>query len=201
MNSISRITVIFLLAPLAADPVFAVDPSQVPEKWHTPYGLYTSPVEAYEMKTKDPDGTVFIDIRTRAEVKYTGMADVVDANIPIRTLRPDYAWSDESNTYRTRPNKDFVRAVENLLAKKGLDKNAPIILMCKSGSRVPIAARTLYEEGFARVYTQNEGFEGIKARSGPDKGKRLVNGWKNSGLPWSYTLDKSKMYFNFIDNK
>ncbi|RKZ61085.1 MAG: sulfurtransferase, partial [Gammaproteobacteria bacterium] len=26
-------------------------------------------------------------------------------------------------------------------------------------------------------------------------GWRLKNGWKNSGLPWSYKLNKEKMYY------
>ncbi len=69
--------------------------------------------------------------------------------------------------------------------------------MCQSGSRVPPAARLMHEAGYGRVYTQHEGFEGLKAKSGKAKGQRVVNGWKNAGLPWSYTLDKAKMYFNF----
>ena len=55
----------------------------------------------------------------------------------------------------------------------------------------------LHEAGFKKVYTQVEGFEGIKAKEGENKGKRLVAGWKNEGLPWSYDLPASKMYFNF----
>ena len=35
------------------------------------------------------------------------------------------------------------------------------------------------------------GFEGELS----DKGRRSLNGWKNDGLPWSYELDKAKMYF------
>ena len=58
-------------------------------------------------------------------------------------------------------------------------------------------ARALHKAGFERVYTQVEGFEGIKATSGEHKGKRAVAGWKNEGLPWSYRLVKAKMYFNF----
>ena len=69
--------------------------------------------------------------------------------------------------------------------------------MCQSGSRVPIAARLLHRAGFTEVYTQYQGFEGHKAKDGPDKGKRVVGGWKNAGLPWSYRLDAEKMYFNF----
>ena len=125
------------------------------------------------------------------------MADAADANIPVRFLRDDYAWSKQSNTYRTRENPDFVAAVERLLAARGRDRSTPIILMCQSGSRVPIAARLLHAAGFAEVYTQYQGFEGIKAKQGPRKGQRVVEGWKNAELPWSYRLDPAKMYFNF----
>ena len=39
-----------------------------------------------------------------------------------------------------------------------------------------------------------DGFEGDKAKSGPQKGQRVVNGWKNSNLSWSYKLKPSKLY-------
>jgi hypothetical protein len=55
----------------------------------------------------------------------------------------------------------------------------------------------LYRVGFTNVYTQYEGFEGVTAEDGPHKGKRVINGWKNEGLPWSYDLLSEKMYFNF----
>jgi hypothetical protein len=32
-------------------------------------------------------------------------------------------------------------------------------------------------------------------KSGNNEGKRRLNGWKNANLPWSYTLDRNKMYF------
>ncbi len=191
-----RFTILLLLtlpaSPLAAAPVAEVNP-----KWRTPYDLYLTPREAWQKKTDNPASVLLIDVRTRAEVKYIGIADAVDANIPVRFIRDDYAWSEKKNTYRTRENPDFVAAVERLLALKGLDRNHPIILMCQSGSRVPIAARLLHEAGFAEVYTQYQGFEGYKATQGPDRGKRVVNGWKNEGLPWSYELDPASMYFNF----
>ncbi len=169
----------------------------VKSKWHTPYNLYLDPREAWEMKTADPGSVLLIDVRTRAELKYIGIADPVDANIPVRFLRDDYAWSEKSSTYRTYENPDFVAAVDRLLALKQLDRQAPIILMCQSGSRAPIAARLLHKAGFTEVYTQYQGFEGLKARQGPDRGKRVVNGWKNANLPWRYQLDAGRMYFNF----
>lgn len=182
---------------LASVPASAAAPEDVKAKWRTPFDLYLSPHEAFRMKQRLGDAAVFIDVRTRAEIKYVGFADSVDANIPVRLLRSDYAWSEKSNTFRTRPNPDFVSAIDRLLATRGLDRTSPVILMCQSGSRAPRAARLLHEAGFRQVYTQYQGFEGVKAESGPHKGQRVVNGWKNAGLPWRYELDPARMYFNF----
>ena len=177
----------------------AVDKSAVKEKWHTPFDLYLTPQEAYEMKSGDPDNVLFIDVRSRAEIQYVGFTDMVDANIPIYVLSRE--WKEkadgEHGSYRKLLNQKFVAAVDNLIAANNKDKAVPIILMCQSGGRSPVAARTLHEAGYQKVYFQIEGFEGIKAKEGPDKGKRIVNGWKKAGLPWSYKLKTEKMYFNF----
>lgn len=183
---------------LLSSPLSAAPESDVKEKWRTPYGLYLTPQEAYDMKTSAPAKILLIDVRTRAEVKYIGMATPVDANIPVRFLDDTYDWSDKSSTYRTRKNEQFVDHVSRLLNKKGLEKSDTIILMCQSGSRVPIAAKALHAAGYSKVYTQYQGFEGLKAKTGDKKGQRVVNGWKNADLPWSYKLPKEKMYFNFV---
>jgi hypothetical protein len=39
-----------------------------------------------------------------------------------------------------------------------------------------------------------DGFEGDAIKEGDRKNWRLVNGWKNSQLPWGYQLNKQKMY-------
>ncbi len=39
-----------------------------------------------------------------------------------------------------------------------------------------------------------DGFEGDVAKDGPQAGQRVVNGWKHAGLPWTYKLDKVKLY-------
>lgn len=189
--------ILFLFLLVSAPLLQAAPVDDVKPKWRTPYDLYLTPREAHQMKINAAEQVLLIDVRTRAEIKYIGMADAADANIPVRFLRDDYAWSENSKTYRTRENPDFVAAVDRLLQKHGLSRNDPIILMCQSGSRVPLAARLLHTAGFAEVYTQYQGFEGFKAKEGPDKGKRVVNGWKNENLPWSYKLDAAKMYFNF----
>ncbi len=192
---LSSIIVAGLLA--AAVPASAADKSEVKAKWHTPYDLYLTPREAFELKQQQAGKIAFIDVRTRGEVKYIGLATSVDGHIPLRFMHEDYAWSEKSATYRTQLNPQFVEDVDRLMASMGLDRQSPIILMCQSGSRVPRAASMLHKAGFKTVYTQYQGFEGIKATSGEQQGKRVVNGWKNAGLPWSYKLDPGKMYFNF----
>lgn len=177
----------------------ALDESQVKERWHTPYHLYLDPHEAYRMKSASPDQVLFIDVRTPAEIHYTGIADPIDANIPYQF--DSMEWRERADgvhgTFAKVGNPDFAVAVENALRARGLDRSSPVIIMCTSGSRAPRAAEALHDAGFATVYTQVEGFEGIKAKSGEHQGKRVVAGWKNAGLPWSYDLVATKMYFNF----
>jgi hypothetical protein len=58
-----------------------------------------------------------------------------------------------------------------------------------------MAANLLNLAGYSNVFTVTDGFEGDKAKQGPRKGERVVNGWKNANLPWSYKLDKKVMYW------
>lgn len=197
MNIQQRIPSVFLLILILLSPLHAATREDVREKWHTPYELYLSPIEAFELKSASPEKVMFIDVRTRAELKYIGMPRDIDAHIPIRFLDSNYAWSDKKNTYRTQTNEQFAAEVEILMIKKNLDKSSAIILICQSGSRVPIAAKALHEAGFEKVYTQHEGFEGVKSKNKSDMGARNINGWKKAGLPWSYNLEPTSMYFNF----
>jgi rhodanese-related sulfurtransferase len=171
----------------------------VKEKWHTPYDLYLNPQEAYDLKAADPQNVLMIDIRTRAEIQFVGFSDMADANIPIFLLTEEWKLKKDEvhGAYRKTYNNDFAAAVDNLIAIRKKDRSVPIILMCQSGGRSPYAASDLHEAGYQKVYFQVEGFEGLKAKDGPNKGKRVLNGWKNAGLPWGYELKTEKMYFNF----
>ena len=194
------VTLVGMITPLTAA---AIDKSEVRKRWHTPFDLYLSAREAYELKTGRPDQVTFLDVRTRPEVHYVGIADQIDANIPYQF--DTTTWRTKSDGihgyYRKKRNPDFEAAVENVLKARGLDETSPIIIMCTSGSRAPLAANALFKAGFKEVYTQVEGFEGIKAKSGEHEGKRLVAGWKHEGLPWSNDFVAAKMYFNFAPEK
>lgn len=189
-----------LLALLVSSPALAVDASVLTKDWqHTEFGLYLDPQEAYDMKTADPEGVLFLDVSTRAEIHYLGMATSIDVNIPYRFESTEWKMKKDGvyGTFKKPKNPDYVPAVERVLEARGLTRESPIIIMCASGTRSPFAADLLHEAGFKQVYTQIEGFVGSKAKEGPDKGKRVVNGWKNADLPWSYDLLPEKMYFNY----
>ena len=184
--------------------IFAYDKSKLTKKWqHTPFELYLTAKEAYDMKTANPESVLFLDVRNQAELHYTGIPDTVDANIPYRF--DSSVWKMKRNgkfiTFKMPKNPDFVEAVENVLKAKKLTKESPVIIMCASGTRAPYATKLLFKAGFKKVYAQMEGFEGVKAKKGKDKGKRVVSGWKVSKLPWSYDLIPEKMYYNFEPKK
>jgi hypothetical protein len=52
----------------------------------------------------------------------------------------------------------------------------------------------LTEAGFTKAFSVVDGFEGDKIEAGPNQGRRVVNGWKNSHLPWDYPEVKDKIY-------
>lgn len=168
----------------------------LPAVKRTKFNLYLTPQEALEMKKTMGDKVLFLDIRTRAEAMYVGMATPVDALVPYVELQEVMQdWDDNRNAYVLEPNGDFNREVGRRLKEKGLSKTSPVILMCRSGDRSAKAADLLQMDGYTQVYSVVEGFEGDMAKEGPKAGQRAVNGWKSAGLPWSYKLVKAKMYF------
>ncbi|MEE9493742.1 MAG: rhodanese-like domain-containing protein [Gammaproteobacteria bacterium] len=183
---------------------FAYDKSRLTKKWqHTSLELYLDAQEAYDMKTANPEKVLFLDVRNQAEIHYTGIPDTVDANIPYRFDSSEWKMKKKSDfgTFKKPKNPHFSAAVENIIKTKNLTKDSPVIIMCASGSRAPFAVEALYDAGFKKVYSQVEGFEGVRAKEGKDKGKRVVSGWKVRNLPWSYDLVPEKMYFNFEPHK
>jgi rhodanese-related sulfurtransferase len=105
-----------------------------------------------------------------------------------------YAWDEKKSSYKLDVNSAFMTELSNRLEQKGMDKDGKIIVMCRSGDRSAAAANFLAKAGFKNVYSVVDGFEGDLANDGPNKGQRVVNGWRNNKLPWSYTLAKTKMY-------
>ena len=149
---------------------------------------------AYPMLAAQPDRVLFVDVRTRAEIAFIGMPLAADANVPFQFLADDARWDEANKAFQLMPNPDFVAEVGRRLAAKGLTRDDPVVLMCQGGSRSAKAANALTAAGYTLVFSIVDGFEGDLAADGPTKGQRTVNGWKNAGLPWSYSLAREKMY-------
>lgn len=180
----------------------ALDKSLITKYWmKTPFELYLTPQEAYDLKTSEPDKVIFIDARSQAELHFTGMPETADVNIPYTFSTNQWKMKRDGihGTFKRINNFYFTEAVENYIGTNGFTKDSPIIIQCATGTRAPYAAKALHTVGFTKVYIDVEGFVGKKAKSGPNKGQRVVDGWKNAGLPWSHNLLPKKMYFNYDD--
>lgn len=178
----------------SAPPPFTRAEASVAEPKRTQRGLYLTATDAYEMVRETPAEVLFIDVRTRGELQFIGMPTLVDAQVPFLVEATPLQWDEAASSFRLVANADFVAGVDRRLAAKGLTRSDIVIVICQAGGRAARAADTLTRAGYATVYTVVDGFEGDPVSEGPNKGMRLVNGWRNAGLPWTTRLDRTKVY-------
>ena len=161
--------------------------SQLPAGKQTTLGLYVTSTQAYEKWRAAPDKIKIVDVRTPEELIFVGNADMA-WKIPIATQSDQ--WDAEKQKFPMQILPDFVARVQKVA---GPDDT--LLVMCRSGGRSAMAVNLLAEAGFKGVYTITDGMEGDAVKD-PDSvfnGQRLVNGWKNSGLPWTYEVDPELM--------
>jgi rhodanese-related sulfurtransferase len=174
-----------LAATLAAAPVVAQESDAYRE---TQLGLYVTAAEAWELMQEN-DRAVLIDVRDPIEIKFTGFAEPTDIHVPWVLADRD-SFDEEAKTWPMVRNADFEAQVKERLDALGVAEDDPIIVMCRSGAtRSAPGADVITEMGFSQVYSVNDGFEGSTLKEGDSKGVRAMNGWRNSGLPWSYEID------------
>ncbi len=161
--------------------------SKLSEHKQTVLGLYVTSKDAYAMWQAAPDQVKIIDVRTPEEFLYVGHPAMA-WKIPF--AMQSYEWDAEKKWFPITPVPDFVARIQTM-AKP----DDTILLMCRSGDRSALAVNQLAKAGFTKAYTVTDGMEGDKV-SNPEslfKGQRLVNGWKNSGCPWTYDLTPDRM--------
>jgi len=156
---------------------------QLPEGKQTTLGLYVTAAQAYEMWKAAPDEVKVIDVRTPEEFAFVGHPEMA-WNIPLAFVT--YQRKAGKIEYGPHMNADFVSLVQEVARPTDT-----LLLMCRAGGRSAMAVDKLAAGGFTNVYTIIDGMEGDKVKD-PESvfhGKRMKNGWKNSGLPWVYTID------------
>ena len=162
--------------------------SQLPAAKQTSLGLYVTAQEAYDMWQTDPDKVKILDVRTPEEYVFVGHPDMA-VNIPL--MFPKYEWLENRHRYGVELYADFIAVV-----KEHFSLGDTILAMCRSGGRSAKAVDMLAQAGFQNVYTITDGMEGDKVKEPGSlyHGKRLKNGWKNAGLPWTYDLDPTLIW-------
>jgi len=162
----------------------------LPKGKQTDLGLYLTAKEAYEKWKAAPERVNILDVRTPEEYLFVGHAEMA-RNIPIGFVT--HQWNSEKNEPVFVPNADFLSA-----AKRAFSTDDTILVTCRSGGRSALAVNALANADFGHVYNIIDGMEGdmVKDPESPDHGKRMKNGWKNSGAPWTYKIDPALLWFS-----
>jgi rhodanese-related sulfurtransferase len=125
--------------------------------------------EAWRRLSEDPEA-VLIDVRTTAEWNFVGLPD-------LSPLEKQVLQSEWKSFPSMALNPDFLAEVE----QADIDKNAAVLLLCRSGQRSRDAAIRLTAAGYKNCYNVAGGFEGDKNAAGH---RGTVGGWQFAGLPW-----------------
>lgn len=132
------------------------------EQMGLPYAGALTPKEAFALLQALPDA-VLVDVRSQAELDLVGR--IPDALSIQWAFYPGMV-----------PNSEFADQLQ-----AAVDKNAPVIFMCRTGGRSHGAASMAQQLGYHNAYNMLEGFEG---EANEQKQRTLINGWKHAGLPW-----------------
>ena len=189
MRSIFRIaTASAVLSCLIALSVgFAKEPPTLVKEKQTTLGLYLTAREAYERWKASPGKVKVLDVRTPEEFLFLGHAEMA-WNVPVAIQT--FKWDAAKKQFPMQPLPDFVDRVRKIASPEDT-----LLLMCRSGGRSAIAVNLLASAGFKNVYNITDGFEGdtVEDPASVFDGQHMVNGWRNSGLPWTYDVDPVRM--------
>jgi rhodanese-related sulfurtransferase len=188
MMSILRIAASAVLACLVTLPVaFAKEAPPLAKEKQTTLGLYVTSSEAYEKWKAAPDKVKVLDVRTPDEYLFLGHAQMA-WNVPVAVQT--FQWDAAKKQYPMKPLPDFIERAGRIASPQDT-----LLVMCRSGGRSAIAVNLLAKAGFKNVYNITDGFEGdtVKDPESVFDGQHMVNGWRNSGLPWTYDVDPARM--------
>ena len=162
--------------------------SDLPPQKQTVLGLYVAAKEAYEMWLADKNKIKILDVRTPEEYIFVGHAPMAH-NIPFQLFNYKMAVRNKGPLMRANPN--FIAEVG-----RKFTTSDTILVICRSGNRSAAAVNAMASAGFKTAYSVTDGFEGdrVKDPSSPFYGKRFKNGWRNSDIPWTDSLNPELMW-------
>ena len=128
------------------------------------------PAEAWELLKAEPAAQL-VDVRTRPEWAFVGIPNLDS----IKKKPILLAWQ----TYPAMQiNPTFAEELRRIVPSP----EAPLLFICRSGTRSRAAAERMTAAGYGRCYNVAEGFEGQVDAEG-HRGRKA--GWKAAGLPWN----------------
>ena len=133
-----------------------------------------SPTVVWERLQSDAKA-VLVDVRTRAEWNYVGVADL--SAIGKKPVLIEWQTFPDSAV-----DQAFTEKLTALLTSETVGKDAEIFFICRSGVRSKAAAQAMTKAGFSRCRTVTDGFEGPLD---PSRHRGRLAGWKAAGLPWA----------------
>ncbi|MDR2188530.1 MAG: rhodanese-like domain-containing protein [Azonexus sp.] len=127
-----------------------------------PYQGDLLPPEAWQILQLAP-GAKLVDVRTRAEWDWVGR---VPGAVEIE-------WNQYPGNGR---NPHFLAELQ-----RQVDREALVLLLCRSGARSVAAAVAATAAGYNNCYNILEGFEGDRDAHSQ---RNTIGGWRRAGLPW-----------------
>jgi len=174
----------FIVGGVAAGSVFVYEKPKVDH-----LGKEATPLQAYAMIKEDPDHMIVVDVRTRGEYQFIGHPEA-SVLVPFQFLGTKYTGKE----YEMVKNTNFVKDV---LARFN-PKTDTLFFLCRSGTRAALALNAVVNAGWPadRAYVILGGFEGnkLKDENSVFNGQRVGGGWRNEGLPWTYSMDAKIVY-------
>ncbi|WP_227711678.1 rhodanese-like domain-containing protein [Sneathiella sp. P13V-1] len=129
-----------------------------------------TPNKAWQILEENPDA-VLIDVRTTAEWTFVGVPNLTSLDKKTHLI----SWSVFPDMHQ---NPHFTEELEKIQPKK----DAPILMLCRSGARSISAAIAATQAGYSAAFNILEGFEGDKDANGH---RGQLGGWKKHGLDWA----------------
>lgn len=118
------------------------------------------------------EGYVYLDVRSEQEFDSGHVPGAV--NVPLLFSKPS----------GMQPNPDFLSVVQ-----RTFEKDAKLVLGCRSGGRSQRAAEMLAQAGFQILCNMQAGMAG-----GRDPFGRPLQGWSASGLPTETGAGTGRVY-------
>ena len=181
-------TILIVLSLIIGCSTLGFAQQDLPKKKQTVLNLYISAQNGYAKWQANPDKIKIVDVRTPGEYIFVGHPPMA-VNIPLKF------FDKTVNPLTMKPvrplNESFVAQV-----KSKFKETDTLFIICRSGRRSATSVNLLAKAGFKNVYNIIDGFEGdtLKIKESYQYAKRVINGWKNSGAPWTYSLDRNLVY-------